>query len=153
LRKVPELIVFKFEGDITQYISFKKAFHLKFDKLLIPPCEKLGHLKSHVQGQPLSIIKHLDLVDANYDRAFSELDLEYDKPDEVILTLYHRVYAQPRATKETASLGSTYFALQGLISTLESHSQMVDKLTTLLGHQPKHPRKSSGWNWMSLILH
>ena len=45
-RKIPELHINLFSGDITKYNEFTTSFHLKFDALDLKPEEKLQHLKS-----------------------------------------------------------------------------------------------------------
>ena len=127
-KKIPELQIQPSDGDITTYNSFCTAFRLKFQDLPLPDSMKLGDLKSHVTGHAFTMIKNLELVDANYNRAFKILDNEYLKPDEVVSALYHKIDTLPRANKSNTSLQNTYYALEGLLSALESHGQDIEAI-------------------------
>jgi len=70
-----------FQGDIMTYASFLKPSQIMYDRLPIPASEKLSHLKQHILRYPHTIIKNLDLTDANYERAIMELNLQYDCPN------------------------------------------------------------------------
>ncbi|XP_065206647.1 uncharacterized protein LOC135836015 [Planococcus citri] len=125
-RRIPEMEITPFSGDITLYSSFIKSFHLKYDELPIPKSEKLQHLKRHCLGEPLKIIETLDLTDSNYDLALNELDIQYHDKEEVIGALYAKLENLPKATNTNASLRSTYYDIEGLLTALESHGQNLD---------------------------
>jgi len=98
-RKIPELLITSFDGDVIQYASFIKSFHLKYDNLNISDSERLQHLKTNVvfDSAPFKMINNLELTDANYTLALQTLNEKYNNPARVISELYHRINHQKRA--------------------------------------------------------
>ena len=90
-RKAPEIVIPKFEGDVTAHASFIKAFQLKFDKLTISDAERLQHLKTSIDLEPKKMIGNLELNDQNYLLALEIPDQEYNKSEMVIFGLYHKI--------------------------------------------------------------
>lgn len=70
-------------------------------------------------------------TDDNYARAIAILDNEYDRLDQVISALYHRIEAVPKAGKTVESQLSTYYTLEGLLSALAAHNQPIDDIPLL----------------------
>ena len=130
-KKIPELEILPFSGDITAFQAFITSFHLKFDDLPISKREKLQHLKCYLRDEPLTIIQPLDLTDENYDLALQELKGKYGNQKHVISQLYHKIEQLPRATNTTASLRSTHSALEGLISALKTFGHNIDDIPPL----------------------
>jgi hypothetical protein len=130
-RKIPEVTVLPFSGDITTYASFIKSFHLKYDNLSISDAERLQHLKSCVNDEPFKIIGNLDLNDENYRTALKALADQYDNKARVISELYHKIGSLKPAENKPHSLRSVYYELEGLISALSAHGQDVDAIPPL----------------------
>jgi hypothetical protein len=73
-RKIPEVTVLPFAGDITAYASF----HLKYNELQISDAKRLQNLKSCVKEEAFKIIGNLDLNDENYCTALKALAKQYN---------------------------------------------------------------------------
>ena len=125
-RKIPELPIVTFTGKYADYQTFIKSFHLKYDKLDIPPAEKLLHLQQAVAGPPQLVIGKLQATDANYELALNSLEAEYDKSDQVLSEIHDSIQSIVQAKNTPDSLRSTYYQLEGLLATLRSHGEDID---------------------------
>ncbi|XP_065219687.1 uncharacterized protein LOC135845152 [Planococcus citri] len=130
-RRVPELDIVKFDGDITKYRSFVEMFKLKFDNLTIPDRERLQHLKQNTTGEPHQLIEQLELLDINYPAAFKKLDDAYLDAEDTISELYARLEKLTPATSNTASLKDTFMQLESIITALRSHGQTLSDFPPL----------------------
>ncbi|XP_065224342.1 uncharacterized protein LOC135848370 [Planococcus citri] len=130
-RKIPEIEITPFDGDITQFSSFMEAFQLKYGNVPIAKSEKLQHLKSLLTGGPSKVIAHLKLSDQNFDLAIASLKAEYENEKEVVSALYIKLDNLPRARNTTASISETYYELEGLLTALKSHGQKPDEYAPL----------------------
>ena len=83
--KLPKLILPKFRGDITKWISFwdsfKSAVH---ENKAISLVDKFNYLNSLLEGPASRAIQGLSLTDANYKSAVEILQERFGRPQQII---------------------------------------------------------------------
>lgn len=130
-RKIPELQLIPFAGDITHYASFIKSFQLNFAELPISAAEKLQHLKAALKEEPYKIVSKLDLNDDNYELALKILEETYKNSSMVMSELYHKINSLKLAENTPVSLRKTYYELEGFLIALQTYGQNIDSILPL----------------------
>lgn len=76
--KLPKIELIKFSGDLKCFPTFKDMFDvLVHNNDSLKDIEKFNYLISSLQGQPLSLVKYLPMVAANYKTAYDTLVKRY----------------------------------------------------------------------------
>lgn len=74
-----------FNGDLTEWITFKELFvYLVHKNTSFSDTLKFHQLRTHLKGAPLDMIKGYQLTGANYKAAWTDLKRRYDRKDELI---------------------------------------------------------------------
>lgn len=76
--KLPRIDLPKFGGSFTAWPSFKESFTKMVIEMPISDANKLQYLKTAVTGNALSIIRHLDILDVNFDIAWKLIQDRYN---------------------------------------------------------------------------
>ena len=77
----------QFDGNVEQWIEFKKNFRSRMEKMKISDSEKLSYLRSSLSGEALYKIFHLEEdIDANYEVAWNILCQAYENKRLLITT-------------------------------------------------------------------
>lgn len=76
--KLPFIQLPKYSGKVSEWIAFHDLFvSLVHNRQSLPDAEKHYYLRSSLDGEPLSLIKHLPVDAANYEVAFKLLKDRY----------------------------------------------------------------------------
>ena len=109
--KLPKLILPKFRGDITKWISFwdsfKSAVH---ENKAISPVNKFNYLNSLLEGLASRAIQGLSLTDANYKSAVEILQEKFGRPQQIISAHMDELLKIPNCsgTERSTSLRFVY---------------------------------------------
>ena len=83
--KLPQLVLPKFRGDVTQYRtfwdSFESAVHSNAE---LSHIDKFNYLNSLLEGQAQRAIQGLPLTEDNYEAAVNILNQRFGKPQQII---------------------------------------------------------------------
>lgn len=83
--KLDRLTIPSFDGDLTQWISFRDQFNsLVHQNPKLSPILKFTMLRSHLRGLALDAINGFSLSDADYETAWNLILARYDKKDKII---------------------------------------------------------------------
>lgn len=74
--KLPRIDLQKFNGNFSAWSSFKESFTKLIIESRLSGADKLQHLKASLTGKAVSVIKHLDILDANFDVAWKLIDMQ-----------------------------------------------------------------------------
>ena len=102
--KLPQLVLPKFRGVITQWQtfwdSFNSAIHVNPH---LSPIDKFNHLHSLLEGQAARAIQGLTQTDANYQPAIEILQNRFGRPLNIISTHMDELLKIPGCTSDNAS--------------------------------------------------
>lgn len=82
--KLPPIQLKPFDGKFEEWVGFKDLFLALMKKYRGDEVEKLSHLRNHVRGEALDLIKHLSIRNGNYDTALELLTAQFENPSAVI---------------------------------------------------------------------
>lgn len=99
--KLPRIELTPFSGEYEDWTSFRDLFlSLIHNNKSISNVTKLHFLKKNVQGNAHSLIKALNVTEANYVEAWKKLTERYDHKKFIVDSLLKSFFTQPRVHKE-----------------------------------------------------
>ncbi|XP_053686257.1 uncharacterized protein LOC128735796 [Sabethes cyaneus] len=84
-----------FNGDRTQWASFKDLFVSSVDSKNLTNALKPQLLMSHLEGQARSLASNFSITDANYKQVWDTLMEHFDKPKFAVAALFQEFCEQP----------------------------------------------------------
>lgn len=102
--KLPKLYIPVFQGDCQEWQSFFDLFNSSVhDKISLSAAQKLQYLKSLLRGEPLGLIKHLNVTEANYIEAYQILIKRYDRKKATINSYIDTFIHMPAISRVNSS--------------------------------------------------
>ena len=134
ISSLPKLEIKKFGGQFSEWTEFFDRFSAIVDKSSIPVINKFSYLQSLLEGEALSTIKGLSLIEKNYDIAISILKDRYDRKERIIFSHIQRLVNLdiPNSPNDTTLLWTAYNELVSNIRSLETLE------ITVWGHSNAH---------------
>jgi hypothetical protein len=94
--RLPRLDVPHFDGNLLEWVTFRDMFtSMVGNSTSLSPGQKLAHLKSVLNGEPLRLINSLLICDANYLIAWDALSNRYTNDREYLFAILSRFMGQP----------------------------------------------------------
>ncbi|XP_043246524.1 uncharacterized protein LOC122394039 [Amphibalanus amphitrite] len=142
--RLPSVEIARFEGDVTEYPQFIRAFDLKIASKLDDPDEKLYYLEQYmVPGtKPHHIVSACMYLQEGYDEARRLLDSRYGRPSTVSAAFIARLenHSQIRAddVQGLDSFGILLTKCRNALSSCGTHETLRDPRTlrTIVGKLP-----------------
>jgi hypothetical protein len=101
---LPRLDIPVFTGNLIEWVLFRDIFTTVIhNSTTYTGTQKLAHLKSLVQGEPLEMINSIILSDANYDIAWTLLNKRYQNNRELLFAILRRFTSLPVLQQASAS--------------------------------------------------
>ncbi|XP_050516212.1 uncharacterized protein LOC126891078 [Diabrotica virgifera virgifera] len=89
-----------FKGEFSDYQSFIQLFStLVIENPELNDLQRLIYLKSYVRGEPLELIKSLEVIDTNFLIALNTLKERYDNKARIVSNLIKRLLKIPSLVK------------------------------------------------------
>jgi hypothetical protein len=131
--KLPPLQLPTFDGNLHEWISFKDIFNTiviqnnKFGK-----SQKLTYLKLQLRGEAARQVQSLQITDANFDVAWSQLTNRYQSDRELFLAVYNKLFDQPQViSKSSDSIRQLIDVTQECKRSLEGLNIPTDPLDSM----------------------
>lgn len=99
--KLAPLPIRPFTGDVLDWPEFKATCESTFTHIM-DEVSRFRYLKSHLNGEPYRVIKHLPLTAGSYARAFDLLTKRYDNQRTIINANIKRFITLPKLTSESS---------------------------------------------------
>lgn len=113
-----------FNGELTEWIAFKDLFeYLVHTNTGFSDTLKFHQLRTHLRGTALETIKGYQLTGANYESAWKDLKMRFDRKDEIIQEYIRRFLEVPAIT-----FRPTFSKLRAIV---DSTNQMLRALPSL----------------------
>lgn len=102
--KLPSLDLPVFDGNITEWTSFKDLFTAAVgNNSKLGAAQKLQYLKSSLGGEAASLIRSFAITDLNYVAAWKILNERYDNTREIVQTLINKLLTLKEIKTENAT--------------------------------------------------
>jgi hypothetical protein len=102
--RLPRLDVPHFDGNLLEWVTFRDMFtSMVGNSTSLSPGQKLAHLKSVLNGEPLRLINSLLICDANYLIAWDALSNRYTNDREYLFAILSRFTGQPNLHHPTST--------------------------------------------------
>lgn len=75
---LPSINIAKFDGNYNNWRTFKSLFVSLIYRANYPKANKLAFLKGYLVGDAAKIVQHFDIVDENYDTAWTLICERFD---------------------------------------------------------------------------
>jgi hypothetical protein len=102
--RLPRLDVPHFDGNLLEWVTFRDMFiSMVGNSTSLSPGQKLAHLKSVLNGEPLRLINSLLICDANYLIAWDALSNRYTNNRDYLFAILSRFIEQPNFHQPTST--------------------------------------------------
>ena len=132
--KLPKITLPKFNGEITNWISFWDSFNSAVHaNTSLSRVSKFNYLNSLLEGVAKRAVQGLTLSDANYDAAVEILEQRFGKPQQIISAHMDEILKIPQCTSDRpASLRLVYDKLSVHVGGLKSLGVSSEQYGSLL---------------------
>lgn len=131
--KLPFIEIPKFSGNFMEWMSFSDLFiSLVHDRKGISDSEKHYYLRASLQGEALSIIKHLPMDGPNYQVAFNLLKERFDNVRLLTDSYLKRIFSLPSVTVTSDIRREFYDPLRESVQALDKLKLPVGEWSYLL---------------------
>ncbi|XP_072401151.1 uncharacterized protein [Diabrotica undecimpunctata] len=121
--RLPEITMKVFTGEFSDWNSFIQLFStLVIENPDLNDLQRLIYLKTHVSGEPLELIKSLEVIDTNFHIALNTLKERYDNKARIVSSLIKKLLKIPSLVK--CSPQSLRNFLTNIKQTMQSLSNM-----------------------------
>ncbi|XP_045450124.1 uncharacterized protein LOC123658876 [Melitaea cinxia] len=134
--KLPPIPIPKFNGDYSNWISFRDLYlSLIHNDNNLSNIEKHHYLKSSLTGEAEQLLQNFSLSDANYQDAWQKLVDRFDNQRVIVNNILNRLLNQKKMTTEST---------QGIKDLLDTTTQCLDSLKNI---------RIDVSNWDAIIVH
>uniref|UniRef100_A0A6P7GRH9 Uncharacterized protein LOC114345857 n=1 Tax=Diabrotica virgifera virgifera TaxID=50390 RepID=A0A6P7GRH9_DIAVI len=121
--KLSDISIKMFTGEFSDYQSFIQLFStLVIENPELNDLQRLIYLKSYVSGEPLELIKSLEVIDTNFPIALNTLKERYDNKARIVSNLIKRFLKIPSLVKCSSQALRNF--LTSIKQTIQSLSNM-----------------------------
>ncbi|XP_048480955.1 uncharacterized protein LOC105389072 isoform X1 [Plutella xylostella] len=101
--KLPRIQLPTFSGSYEEFPAFKDLFTSLVDNnVTLSNVQKLHYLKSSIKGEPESLLKHMQVVECNYEPAWKLLQERYNNMRLITNSVLKRLFNQRKISAPTA---------------------------------------------------
>lgn len=108
-----------FNGNRTDWASFKNQFKVLIEDRQVDDLWKLLQLKAALSGPPLDLIKDLPTTSENYKEAFDILEKSYEQPEEQQVAIIHELVKLQPAQNSSEDARRVVLALNRIMSQMK----------------------------------
>lgn len=127
--RLPRIPLPTFTGIYEEWPSFQDLFvSLIHNNATLDPVRKLHYLKAHLSGEPLELIRSMQVTDANYPEAWRTIKERYDNKRFIVDRHHQTLLNQPLITHEDPS------ALKKLLDTSVESTRALTTLGIPVNH-------------------
>jgi hypothetical protein len=130
---LPRLDLPSFDGNITEWMSFRDLFVTAVHNKSLSDSQRLIHLKSVLTGEAAPLIRSTIITDANYAIAWKQLQDRYQNDRELLFAVLRRLLSQQQVSVcSAASIRSLADTTRECISSLDVLSLTLDKTSNAI---------------------
>ncbi|XP_022816835.1 uncharacterized protein LOC111349816 [Spodoptera litura] len=148
--KLPRIQLPTFSGIYDEWPAYQDLFtSLVHDNQTLTKVQKLHYLKSSLTGEALSLLKHVQVTEVNYEESFRMLKARFGNKPIIVNSILKRLFTQRKISVQTASniksiLDTTTECLNAL-KNLELTTSSWDPLIIFLVVQKLDPETHREW--------
>lgn len=125
--KLPPIQLKPFDGKFEEWSGFKDLFLALMKKQRGDDVEKLSHLRNHLRGEALDVVKHLSVRNGHYEVALDLLKSHYENTSAVIDSHLRTFMDIPTLTYTSAkSIRHAITTTQGCLAAIKELDIIVD---------------------------
>ncbi|XP_045772946.1 uncharacterized protein LOC123872610 [Maniola jurtina] len=101
--KLPRIEIPKFTGSYEDWPTFRDLFTSLVHNSSLSKVEKLHYLKTSVVGEPAELLKHVYVLESNYEQAWNILNHRYGNKRLIVNSLLHKLFNLKKLTSPSAN--------------------------------------------------
>nr|XP_034824741.1 uncharacterized protein LOC117982495 [Maniola hyperantus] len=101
--KLPRIEIPKFNGSYEDWPTFRDLFRSLVHNSSLSKVEKLHYLKTSVTDEPAELLKHVYVLESNYEQAWNILNHRYGNKRLIVNSLLHKLINLKKITSPSAS--------------------------------------------------